>query len=225
MRPVFNLGNLIFDYFVKFIYYICTMKLDSEIYKQLSLTNFVVFDLETTGLSSNEDEIIEIGMIKIKEGKVTETYNQLFDPGIPIPENITRLTGITPTDCSGQPFLKDRISDIMDFMDSDFVVAHNADFDVSFLNAALIKYAFPQKKIYPEKIIDTLDLSRFLLYHLHNHTLRSLSDHFVLEGNPSHRALDDAKACGLIFIRLVELCLVLWLILFRDKVKTILLAN
>jgi len=156
----------------------------SELYKQLSLEQFVVCDLETTGLYPERDDIIEIGMVKIKEGVVTETYNQLFDPGIEIPENITRLTSITTSDCSGKPYLKDKISDIMDFMGSNFIVAHNADFDVSFLNASLKKFAFPQKKIASEKIIDTLDLSRFLLYNLHNHTLGTLSDHFTVEFVP-----------------------------------------
>jgi len=183
------------------------MKLNSEIYKLLSLEQWVAFDIETTGLYPETDEIIEIGLIKVHNGEIIDTMEQIFDPGIDIPEFITNLTGITNQDCSGKPLIKESLSDIVDFIDGDFIIAHNADFDVNFLNNAIKKYAPEIKNITPEKIIDTLDLSRFLLYNIHNHKLKTLSDYFNIDTGPSHRALTDAKACGLIFIRLIELCL------------------
>ncbi|MFO7891291.1 MAG: helicase C-terminal domain-containing protein [bacterium] len=181
--------------------------MNSKIYKQLSLEHFVVFDIETTGLSSDKDEIIEIGMIRIENGTVTETYDQVFDPEITIPDYITKLTGITNQDCCGQPLLKDKISEIINFMGNGFVVAHNADFDIGFLNYALKKYTFEKAKIHPERILDSLDLSRFFLYHLHNHKLATLSEYFSVDTDSAHRALSDAKTCGLVFIKLLELSL------------------
>lgn len=181
------------------------MNLDSKIFKQLSLEHFVVLDIETTGLFADKDEIIEIGISKIENGKVTETYEQFFDPGIKIPDHITKLTGITDHDCSGKPLLKDTIHRIIDFMGNDFVVAHNADFDVGFLNLAIEKYNSVKNKIPEERILDTLDLSRFLLYQLHNHKLITLSEYFSLNSATEHRALADAKMCGQIFIKLLEL--------------------
>ncbi len=183
------------------------MKLNSEIYKLLELEQWVAFDIETTGLSPETDEIIEIGLVKIHNGEIIDTMDQIFDPGIEIPEFITNLTGITNQDCSGKPLLKETLSDIVDFIEGNFIVAHNADFDMSFLNNAIKKYAPEIKKITPDKIIDTLDLSRFVLYNIHNHKLNTLADYFNIDTGSPHRALADAKACRLIFIRLVEYCL------------------
>jgi len=183
------------------------MKLNSEIYKLLSLEQWVAFDVETTGLHSETDEIIEIGLVKVHNGEIIDTMEQIFDPGIDIPEFITNLTGITNQDCSGKPLLKECLSDIVDFIDGNFIIAHNADFDMSFLNSAIEKYTSEKDKFSQDKIIDTLDLSRFLLYNIHNHKLNTLTDYFNIDTGSPHRALADAKACGLIFIRLVELCL------------------
>ncbi len=181
------------------------MRINSEIYKHLSLEQFMAFDIETTGLYPDKDEIIEIGIVKIENGKITETYDQLFDPGIEIPETITKLTGITNDDCSGKPLLKDKISNIIDFIGNNFIVAHNADFDSSFLNNSVEKYASKRMKISQDKILDTLDLSRFILFNLHNHKLSTLSDHFMIVSDSEHRALADAKTCGLVFLQLIEL--------------------
>lgn len=183
------------------------MKIDIEIYKHLSLEQFTAFDVETTGLDPKKDEIIEFGIVKVKNGKVIDEYTQLFNPGIPIPEFIVNLTGISNEECTGKPEIRDKLPEIIDFLGNDYILAHNSEFDLSFLNTALKKYLPGRKPISKNLILDTLDLSRLLLYYLPNHKLQTLADHFNIISANKHRAFDDARTTALIFNNLLKLCL------------------
>ena len=114
------------------------MKLSRATYKALSLETVVAFDVETTGLDSGKDEIIEAGMGWMEKGDVTRRYSQLFKPTVPIPVAVTQLTGIHEADCRDQPSLMGKLPEILKWLNSHWIVAHHAVFDLEFLQNARI---------------------------------------------------------------------------------------
>lgn len=161
---------------------------------------FVVFDIETTGFSPTTDKIIEIGAVKIKNKKIVETFNMLVNPEIQIPSNIIELTGITNKDVDGEPNIEYVLGKFLEFVKDIPVVAHNANFDVSF-----IKYSCKLQGLQFNNIaVDTLKLSRILLKNLKRHKLTSLIKHYGIIIENSHRALDDAIATAKVFIYQME---------------------
>ena len=96
-------------------------------------SDYVVFDLETTGFSPEYAEIIEIGAVRVKKGKVTDRYQSYVKPRKGIPSNITALTGITQKDTACAPYIEDAIEDFLDFIGDDVLIAHNASFDCRFV--------------------------------------------------------------------------------------------
>ncbi len=162
---------------------------------------FVVFDVETTGLSAEKDTIIEIGAVKIKDRKIVDSFGTFVNPQRPIPENITNLTGISDDMVSDAPVIEDAIKDFYAFIGDADLVAHNARFDTSFLkNAAKrcgMEYRFAS--------VDTLELARGLVSDVKNHKLDTLTKYFDIKLENHHRATDDAAATGEIFIKLCDL--------------------
>ncbi|MDP4147409.1 MAG: exonuclease domain-containing protein [Bacillota bacterium] len=163
---------------------------------------FVSFDIETTGLSAkNGDRIIEIGAVKIKNGKVIDVFHSLINPGIRLPYRTTELTGITDSDVEDSPSFEEVLSEFKTFAGELVLVAHNAKFDLSFIQhyGAFIDIEFNQPSI------DTVQMSRFLLTNLQSHKLNLVADSLKIRQNSHHRADDDARVCGEIFIKLAKM--------------------
>lgn len=164
---------------------------------------WVVFDVETTGFNPNEEEIIEIGAVKIKDGKVIDKFSSFVNPGRIIPPKITELTGINDNMVAGAPTINQVIPEFIEFFNGSVMAAHNAIFDLRFLQAALNKTGHSEV-ISSIQILDTLNLARALLSQLKNHKLNTLADHFQVSLQNHHRACDDAAATGEILMKLLE---------------------
>ena len=178
-----------------------------RLYKALGMETVLAFDVETTGLDSDKDEILEIGIVRTENGEIQERYTQLFRPSVPIPPVITQLTGIREEDCVGQPTVEEKFSEIVACMETGFIVAHNADFDFSFLHNAWKRYSPDVPTVGPSRILDTLELSRLLLPWLPNHRLGTVSEHLHVQPESRHRALADAETTSSIFRELLSMAL------------------
>jgi DNA polymerase-3 subunit alpha (Gram-positive type) len=160
---------------------------------------FVVFDIETTGLIASRDGITEIGAVKVENGKVIDNFSTFVNPGMPIPESITKLTGITDAMVAGAPGIDQAIGEFLDFVGGLPVVAHNASFDTGF-----IKYSARQSgREFNNMILDTLQFSRKLFPELNRHKLDVVAKHLGISLKNHHRAVDDAQATAEIFIKCI----------------------
>lgn len=163
---------------------------------------FVVMDLETTGWSPEQDAITEVGAVRVRAGRVLGELAFLVNPGAPVPEEITTLTGLTDAMLALAPPIGVILPALLSFAAGCVIAAHNAPFDVGFVSAAsggagLTWPAAP--------ILDTLPLARALMdaEEVPDHKLTTLSSHFGLPHEPRHRALADARAtAGLLGILL-----------------------
>nr|WP_269091302.1 DEDD exonuclease domain-containing protein [Corynebacterium pseudokroppenstedtii] len=166
-------------------------------------TTFVVVDLETTGLSAHDDRIIEIGAVKIQGGEEISRFSTFVDPGRLIPSLITNITGISDDDVNGAPEEAQAVKDFLQFSRGTVLVAHNARFDIGFLQAASMRahITWPQ----PTHLC-TLVLARTMLDRsaVGSFKLSSLARHFHATTTPTHRALDDALATVTVFHGLLE---------------------
>ncbi|SES68404.1 DNA polymerase III catalytic subunit, PolC type [Natronincola peptidivorans] len=162
---------------------------------------YIVFDIETTGLSNATDKITEIGAIKIRNRQVIDKFSSLINPKIPIPEKITQITGINNEMVENAPTIEEVLPKFLDFIGTSCVVAHNAAFDVGFIrvNANELGHEF----INP--VVDTLKLSRILLSHLKRHKLNTIAKELNVTLENHHRAVDDAKATAEIFMKFIDL--------------------
>lgn len=162
---------------------------------------YVVFDLETTGFSSIKDKIIEIGAVKVERGKITERFSTFVNPKVPIPFEITKLTGITDQMVMDAPGIEVVLKEFLDFVGDAVLVAHNAGFDVGF-----IEQNCRYQDIVPQfTYVDTVAMARILLPTLAKFKLNVVAAalHISLENH--HRAVDDAYATAEIFIRFIEM--------------------
>lgn len=164
-------------------------------------STYVIFDIETTGLSSTNDMITEIGAIKIKNGEIIDTFSQLINPEMLISEKIINLTGITNEMVKDMPTLGEVVYDFRNFIDDCVLVAHNASFDVGF-----IREKFKQFNIeINNPVLDTLELARAVFPELKSHKLNVLAEHLNVNLENHHRAVDDARATAEIFIKILEI--------------------
>ncbi len=161
---------------------------------------FVVFDIDTTGLSPLTCKITEIGAVKIKDGEVIERYNTFVNPECPIPKEITELTSITDEMVADARTINVVLPEFLEFVGKRMLIAHNAEFDVSFIRAAAKAQEIPFENAY----LDTLGLSRFLNADLKSHKLDVLAKHYKLEEFHHHRACDDAETLAKIFFKMGE---------------------
>ncbi len=161
---------------------------------------FIVFDIETTGLSPNSCFITEIGAVKVKNGEVVEVFSTFADPGVHIPEQITKLTGITDEMVSGAPSQQEAVKAFLEFSGDRMLIAHNAGFDVSFIRTACERYGMP----FDNTFLDTVALSRYVNPTLSKHKLDVLAKYFELGEFNHHRASDDAHMLSLIFFKMVD---------------------
>lgn len=162
---------------------------------------FTVFDIETTGLSPIKDKITEIGAVKIKNGKITDKFSELINPEIPIPENITKLTGITDSMVKDKANIREILPKFLEFAADSPLIAHNANFDSGFIRAKASEMGINLNNT----IIDTLQLSRLLLTGLKRHKLDIVCEHLGIGLENHHRAADDAEATAKIMLKFIEM--------------------
>ena len=160
----------------------------------------IVFDIETTGLSNRNCKIIEIGAVKIKDGKVLDTIDFFVDPEEPIPPEITELTSITDDMVKGQIKEREAIEKFLDFAGDRLLIAHNANFDVGFIRIAADRHGIPFENTY----LDTVGLSRYVNPELKKHKLDIIAEHYQLHDFHHHRASDDAEMLAEIFFVMME---------------------
>ena len=157
----------------------------------LNKATYVVFDLETTGLSARYDRIIEFGAVKITDGQITSRLDIMINPEIPIPEKITKITSITNEMVEKERTFKEVYHEILDFIGDAILITHNASFDISFLNEALLREGLPLLK---NGVVDTLAISRYLYPESRNHRLGTLCRRLEVkyDEESAHRADYDA---------------------------------
>lgn len=153
---------------------------------------FVVFDIETTGLSSKNDKIIEIGAVKIKAGVIIDTFSTFVNPEMRIPNKIIDLTSINNDTVKDAPTIEEVLPNFMNFIEDSILVAHNANFDVSFIK----KNCRDIKVECNNSVMDTVLLSKFLIPELKKYKLNVICKHLDISLENHHRAVDDAKAAA-----------------------------
>lgn len=162
---------------------------------------YVVFDVETTGLSVTHDVIIELAGVKMKNGEVIDRFSEFVNPHRPLTQQIIELTHITDDMLKDAPEIDDVISRFLDFIDGCVLVAHNARFDMGFLQEAVKRIG---KEPVRNPVLDTLELARFLYPNLKNHRLNTLSAKLGVKLEQHHRAVYDAEATGHVLFKMLE---------------------
>ncbi len=160
---------------------------------------YVAFDLETTGLSSRDDKIIEIGAIIMKNGIETDRFQTFVDPGQRLSQDTVNLTGITDEMLQGAPTIEEVLPKFLEFVGDRVLVAHNAAFDTGFIQVNCERLGLG----YTNTSADTLVLAQNLMPELNRFKLNLVADALSLPEFNHHRAADDAVTCGLVFARLV----------------------
>ena len=168
--------------------------------KDLSQT-FVVFDLETTGFSNKNDKITEIGAVKVKNFEIVDRFNELINPEKDISYKVQELTGITNDLIKDKPTIEEILPRFMEFVGDSVLVAHNAEFDIGFINQKCKEMNIEFKN----KSVDTLMLARILLPHLKRFKLNNLTKELGVPLHNHHRAVDDAAATAQIFIKFLDM--------------------
>lgn len=164
-------------------------------------STFVVFDIETTGLDSLSNEIIEIGALKVKDGKVVDTFDHLIKPSHPISDFITNLTGITNEMVETAETIEEVLTQFINFIGDNILMGHNVNFDINFVYDHAEKY---NNHILNNDFIDTLRLARKLLPELSHHRLSDLADYYNIDKTGHHRALKDVEMTLEVYNHLVE---------------------
>lgn len=165
---------------------------------------YVVFDFETTGFNAGGfDSIIEIGAVKIKDGMIIEKYDELINPGRPLPQKIIDVTNITDAMLEGKDNEENAVRRFIEWFGDCPMVAHNAKFDVSFLEMAYRKYNFGT---FTNPVIDTLELSRTLDNTYARHSLSALVKRYEVpwDENAHHRGDYDAEGTALVFYKMLK---------------------
>lgn len=162
--------------------------------------DFIVFDLETTGLKPATEEITEIAAVLVREGEIKDSFQTYVNPHKPIPPEITELTGISDETVADAPDLPEALDKFFAFMGDRVLVAHNAGFDLSFLKAACKKLDIEREFTY----IDTLEMSRIMLPHLSRFKLNILAKELQVGPFEHHRASEDAAVLGRIWVKLLD---------------------
>lgn len=164
--------------------------------------SYVVFDIETTGFSVSHDRIIEIAASKVEKGVIVDTYQQFIDPEREISEFTTQLTSITQEMLLGQPLIDDVLKDFMSFVSGSVLVAHNATFDVDFIESNMNHYNI--EKTYVGSI-DTLQLARLVYENeMKTFSLKALAKFFKIKQEAHHRAEDDARVTANIWMLMMQ---------------------
>lgn len=170
--------------------------------REFAEMDFVVFDLETTGAKAPPCRITEIGAYRVRGGKVAEEFHTLVNPETQIPPFITSLTGISDRMVKDAPVFREVAADFLAFIGDSILVAHNAQFDMRFLNYEIGRVYENYRVGNPS--LCTVRLSRRLNQNVENHRLKTLADYYRVALVNHHRASDDARATAHIFINLLD---------------------
>ncbi len=184
---------------------------DDEVYtiirgndSRLDENIYVIFDVETTGFNAGlSDQMIEIGAVKIKDGEITERFDELINPGYPIDSEITEVTSITNAMLIGKPSEEEVVKRFKDFIGDMPLVAHNAKFDMSMLEMAYYKYNLGQLT---NPVLDTLEISRTMDRDYSKHSLSALVKRYAIpfDEEHHHRADYDDEGTGYIFCKMIK---------------------
>lgn len=163
---------------------------------------YVVFDIETTGLSKEKEMITEIGAVKVADGKIIDRFSTFVNPQRPISAEITKLTGITDDMVKDVPTIENVLPEFLKFCEDTVLVAHNASFDTGFIRIAAERAGLGELH---HTIVDTLELARALLPELNKHKLDIVCEHLGVTLNGHHRAVNDAEATAEVFIKFLDM--------------------
>ena len=163
--------------------------------------SYVVFDLETTGLSPDKNKIIEIGAVKVVDGAITERFSTFVNPEVPIPYNIEQLTSIKDDMVLDAPRIEEILPEFMKFCEGTVMVAHNAEFDTGFIRKNCERMGLP----FDFTIADTVALARILLPQLNRFKLDTVAKAVGVSLDHHHRAVDDAACTAEIFVKFIEM--------------------
>lgn len=164
-------------------------------------TVFTVFDTETTGLDPKPNRVVEIGGLRFDSKGIISRFNVLINPGMPMPAEASRINGITDTMLTDQPTTAEVIPDFLRFAGDSVLIAHNAPFDISFVNEELSRLGLPSLQ---NKVVDTRILARDIFPGLPKYSLQDLAIKFGITAVDAHRAEDDARVCMELFMVCVE---------------------
>jgi DNA polymerase-3 subunit alpha (Gram-positive type) len=170
-----------------------------ELLRSLS---FCVIDLETTGGNPDSEKIIEIGMVRIENRKISEERSFLINPEKEIPDFVQKLTGIRKADVEHAPKINEVIDEIIQFIGDSILVAHNTSFDVPFLNGVLKKL---QRPTLDNKVICTNIMTKYMIPDIMSSNLNYMSQIFDIPHSQAHRAIEDARATGRLLLRYMEI--------------------
>lgn len=163
---------------------------------------FVVFDIETTGLSKETESITEIGAVKVVDGKIIDRFSTFVNPERPIPAEITKLTGITNEMVADAPVIPEILPKFLEFCQDAVLVAHNANFDTGFIRLNAERKCGIEVK---NTVLDTLELSRALLPELKKHKLDIICEQLGVSLEGHHRAVNDAEATAEVFLKFIDM--------------------
>ncbi len=163
--------------------------------------DYVVFDLETTGFSPVKNRIIEIGAVKIRDGKITDRFSTFVNPKEPIPYKIQQLTGIRDEDVMNAPEIEEILPQFLEFSKDCVMVAHNASFDMSFIKENSKLMGLERE----DTVVDTVGIARILLPNQAKHTLDACAKTLGVSLENHHRAVDDAEATAEIFMKFLPM--------------------
>lgn len=165
------------------------------------LQDYVVIDLEMTGLNPKSDKILELAAVRMRNGREVAVYSKLVNPQVPLSEKVIALTGITEEEVSDGAPLDESVAEFLEFLGEDVLVGQNVIFDYSFLKQWTVNH----KQTLEKRAVDTLKLARMFLPAEQKKNLESLCVYFGVERVHAHRALDDARETAQIFEKLKSL--------------------
>ena len=162
--------------------------------------DYVCVDIETSGVRVKWDKIIEIGAVKVRDGKAVDTFSELINPGLKLSPYITELTGITDEMLKDKPFIEEVLPRFIEFTGDDVIMGHNIMFDYSFLK----QNAINQKLKFDKMGIDTLKIARKTLKGLESRGLEYLCNYYGIADENHHRAFNDASVTSKLYLILLE---------------------
>lgn len=168
-------------------------KLNSRIKGESLLTfpdDYTVIDIETNGLNSAIDDIIELSAIRVREGKIVKTFSKLVKPQRPVGRFISNLTGIKNSMLENEHSIEEVLPDFLEFVGKDTILGHNINFDINFIYDKSIKYF---NKAFSNSYVDTLKIARKLKLDCENHKLQTLADYYKIKSGRMHRGLEDCR--------------------------------
>ncbi len=190
VKPIYGIEGYLVDDTARAVF-----RYDDKSEVRFSESEFIIFDIETTGLSFKNCGITQIGALKYKNGDIIGEFSTFVNPNMPIPENIVRLTGITDDMVKDAPCEREAVESFLEFCGDRMLVAHNANFDISFITRVANDNEIPFNNAY----LDTVALSRFINSDINKHTLDTLAKYYQLGEFDHHKADADTEMLAKIF--------------------------